>query len=79
MPDGIRLQALHARDAAAAFVEAVLRGAHGPFNVAADDILDGEALASALSNTEAAQQAEMGKVDSAYKAVEKSSFPCRAS
>ncbi|GAB3844558.1 NAD-dependent epimerase/dehydratase family protein [Nesterenkonia populi] len=74
MPAGVRTQAVHAKDAAVAFAEAAMRGAHGAYNIAADDILDGEAIASSLSNTDPAQQAAMGKVDSGYKAVEKSSL-----
>lgn len=47
-PQGVRLQALHTDDVAAAY-EAVLRtGASGPFNVAADDVLDPVAVAEVL-------------------------------
>lgn len=49
MPDGLRSQAVHARDVAAAYAEAVLRGARGAFNVAADDVLDREAIAAVIS------------------------------
>lgn len=45
LPQGIRLQAVHADDAAAAYVAAVRIGARGAFNIAADDLLGGADLA----------------------------------
>jgi UDP-glucose 4-epimerase len=44
-PKGLRLQALHTDDAAEAYLRAVTSDVRGPFNVAADDLLDGPALA----------------------------------
>lgn len=44
-PDGLRLQALHTSDAADAYRHAVTGDARGAFNLAADDVLDGPALA----------------------------------
>lgn len=52
MPSGIRAQAVHARDVAKAYAEAVIQGARGAFNIAADDVLTGEALASVISGRE---------------------------
>ncbi|RJN31240.1 NAD-dependent epimerase/dehydratase family protein [Nesterenkonia natronophila] len=49
MPNGIRVQAVHARDVARAYAEAIIRGARGAFNIASDDVLTGEALASIIS------------------------------
>jgi nucleoside-diphosphate-sugar epimerase len=50
VPDlpGFRLQALHARDAGEAFRLAVVRDVEGPFNVAADGMLDARTLADLL-------------------------------
>jgi nucleoside-diphosphate-sugar epimerase len=50
MPDlpGLRLQALHSRDAAEAYRLALVRDVRGPFNVAADPILDARSLARLL-------------------------------
>lgn len=50
VPDlpGLRFQALHTDDAAAAYVEAVMRPVHGAFNLAADPPLDAAALARLL-------------------------------
>jgi nucleoside-diphosphate-sugar epimerase len=47
VPDipGLRLQVLHATDAAQAFRLAVVGDARGPFNVAAEPVIDGPALA----------------------------------
>lgn len=47
-PAGLRLQALHADDAAAAFALAVVRPVRGAFNVAAEPVIDGAALAGVL-------------------------------
>ena len=49
MPRGIRSQAVHAKDVAAAYAEAVIRGARGAFNVAAEDVLDGETIAAVVA------------------------------
>lgn len=49
MPRGIRSQAVHAQDVAAAYAEAVIRGARGAFNVAAEDILDAETIAAVVA------------------------------
>ncbi|GEL97581.1 nucleoside-diphosphate sugar epimerase [Cellulomonas terrae] len=48
-PEGLRLQAVHADDVAAAFREAVVRRVRGPFNVAAPDVLRGQDLADVVS------------------------------
>ncbi|WP_022872600.1 NAD-dependent epimerase/dehydratase family protein [Nesterenkonia alba] len=50
LPAGIRTQAVHARDAAAAYAQAVLSGAHGGYNICADDLLDAEVIAGTLTN-----------------------------
>lgn len=48
-PEGMRLQGVHADDVAEA-VRAAIVGRHpGPFNLAADDVLTGQALADALA------------------------------
>jgi nucleoside-diphosphate-sugar epimerase len=47
-PGGLRLQALHSIDAADAYLRAITSDVHGAFNVAADEILDGPALAEIL-------------------------------
>jgi nucleoside-diphosphate-sugar epimerase len=51
VPDlpGLRLQALHSIDAAQAFRLAVVRPVRGPFNVAADPVLDARTLGELLS------------------------------
>ncbi|MDZ5078798.1 NAD-dependent epimerase/dehydratase family protein [Nesterenkonia sp. HG001] len=49
LPRGVRAQAVHAADVASAYAEAVIRGAHGPFNIAADDLLDAQRLAQIVS------------------------------
>lgn len=50
IPDipGLRFQAVHADDVAAALREAIVRDVHGAFNLAADPILDAEELADLL-------------------------------
>ncbi|MBT2478860.1 NAD-dependent epimerase/dehydratase family protein [Streptomyces sp. ISL-94] len=50
VPDlaGLRFQALHTDDAAAAYLAAVTRDVRGPFNLAADPPIDAEALAGLL-------------------------------
>ncbi|TLP98002.1 NAD-dependent epimerase/dehydratase family protein [Nesterenkonia salmonea] len=53
IPHGIRTQAVHARDVAKAYVEAIIRGARGAFNIASDDLLTGEAIASIVSGRSA--------------------------
>ena len=47
-PGGLRFQALHAADAAAAYAQAVLRPVTGAFNLAADPVLDVPAVADLL-------------------------------
>ena len=49
MPAGIRSQAVHATDVAAAYAEAIIRGARGAFNIAADDVLDAETIAAVVA------------------------------
>jgi nucleoside-diphosphate-sugar epimerase len=50
VPDipGLRVQVVHAEDAAQAFRLAVLGDARGPFNIAAEPVIDGPALARLL-------------------------------
>src|SRR5690606_4562159 len=48
LPAGLRFQALHTRDAARAYVAAVLGDVRGPFNLAADPVIDGEVLADVV-------------------------------
>lgn len=50
VPDlpGLTLQALHTDDAAAAYLAAITRPVRGPFNLAADPVLDAEVLAGIL-------------------------------
>ena len=50
VPDlpGLRFQALHAQDAAEAFRQGVLRDVRGAFNLAADPVVDADALARLL-------------------------------
>lgn len=48
LPDGLRFQALHSSDVADAYLRAVTSDARGAFNVAADDDVDGPALAGIL-------------------------------
>jgi nucleoside-diphosphate-sugar epimerase len=45
---GLRFQALHAADAADAYRRAIVGEAHGPFNVAAEPVLEADAFATAL-------------------------------
>jgi UDP-glucose 4-epimerase len=45
LPTGLRLQAVHAADAADAYRRVIVQRARGAFNVAADDLLGGEDLA----------------------------------
>lgn len=47
-PEGVRFQALHTSDAADAYRRAVTSDERGAFNVAADGVLDGAALAEIL-------------------------------
>lgn len=49
VPYGLRLQAVHSLDAAAAFAEAVISGARGAFNIAADDVLTADAIAQVVT------------------------------
>jgi len=44
VPTGLALQAVHADDVGAAFVSAVANRVGGPFNLSADDVLDGGGL-----------------------------------
>jgi nucleoside-diphosphate-sugar epimerase len=48
LPEGLRLQAVHARDVAEAYRLALLRPVWGAFNVAAEPVLDGDAVAGLL-------------------------------
>lgn len=48
LPEGLRVQAVHSDDLALAYAEAVLRGAHGPFNVCADDLLDAATISGSI-------------------------------
>lgn len=48
LPQGIRLQVVHADDAAQAYLLAAVRGASGAFNIAADDVLVAKDLAAAV-------------------------------
>lgn len=50
VPDlpGLRLQALHSRDAAEAYRLALVRDVRGPFNIAAEPVLDAASLAQLL-------------------------------
>lgn len=48
LPNNVRAQAVHANDLARAYAEAVLRGAHGAFNICADDVLDATAISRAV-------------------------------
>lgn len=53
VPDlpGLRFQALHSRDAGEAYRLAVVRPVRGAFNIAADPVVDGSALADVLGAT----------------------------
>ncbi len=48
VPRGLRLQAVHADDVAAAFVSALSRDVEGAYNLAAQDVLTGQDLADLL-------------------------------
>ncbi|WP_150462478.1 NAD-dependent epimerase/dehydratase family protein [Nesterenkonia ebinurensis] len=48
-PQGVRTQAVHSRDVAAAFATAVIQGARGAFNLAADDLLTAEIIARVVT------------------------------
>jgi nucleoside-diphosphate-sugar epimerase len=48
-PAGLRVQVVHADDAAAAYREAVVRRVKGPFNIAAPDVLRGQDVADVVS------------------------------
>jgi len=52
LPDvpGLRVQAVHAEDVARAYLETVVRDVRGPFNVAAEPVLDASALAGELGS-----------------------------
>lgn len=50
IPSGLRFQALHAADAAQAFRLAATTDVRGPFNLAADPVLDPDRLAAALGS-----------------------------
>ncbi|GFZ80671.1 NAD-dependent epimerase/dehydratase family protein [Nesterenkonia alkaliphila] len=52
MPRNIRSQAVHSRDVAAAFAEALIQGARGAFNIAADDLLTAETIARVITGRE---------------------------
>jgi UDP-glucose 4-epimerase len=47
-PTGMRFQALHSKDAADAYRRAATQDVRGPFNIAAEPVLDGHALAEIL-------------------------------
>ncbi len=48
-PTGLRLQAVHADDVAAAYREVVVRRVPGAFNIAADGVLHGQDVADLLA------------------------------
>jgi UDP-glucose 4-epimerase len=48
VPEGLRFQALHSDDAAAAYALATLRDVRGAFNIAADPVIDAAALAEVM-------------------------------
>lgn len=50
LPGGAKIQAVHADDVAQAYLAAVRAGVGGAFNIAADDVLDGDALARLLDH-----------------------------
>lgn len=50
LPRGLRLQATHADDVASAYAAVLRAGASGPFNVAAEPLLDGHDLAGMLGS-----------------------------
>lgn len=47
---GLRFQALHTDDAADAYARAVVQEVRGPFNLAADPVIDGQVLAALLES-----------------------------
>ncbi len=49
---GLRFQALHTDDAADAYARAVVQEVRGPFNLAADPVIDGQVLAELLEDGE---------------------------
>jgi len=49
LPHGVRTQAVHADDLAAAYAQAAIQGAHGAFNICADDLLDAKTIARVVS------------------------------
>lgn len=49
LPRSLRLQAVHARDAADAYRRVLLVPVRGPFNIAADPVIDGRLLASLIN------------------------------
>lgn len=49
VPDGVRLQAIHAEDAARAYVRVALTGGVGAYNIAANDLLHGPDLSAVLA------------------------------
>ncbi|WP_293783483.1 NAD-dependent epimerase/dehydratase family protein [uncultured Aeromicrobium sp.] len=49
VPKGFQAQAVHSADLARAFAAAAERDVRGPFNIAADDVLDRDALAEVFS------------------------------
>ncbi len=50
LPNGLRAQAVHADDVAAAFVQAVVRRVHGAFNICADDLLTAETISQIIGH-----------------------------
>lgn len=48
-PKGARTQAVHTDDVARAYVEAAVQGAHGAFNICADDILDAKTIGGVVT------------------------------
>lgn len=50
LPPGIQVQAVHADDAARAYVQAAVPGAHGAFNICADDTLRPDDLAQLVDH-----------------------------
>ena len=49
VPAGVRAQAVHAADVAVAYAEVIIRGAHGAYNIASDDVLDAQSMADTVS------------------------------
>lgn len=50
VPRGLRLQVVHAHDAADAYAAAAILGRHGAFNICADDVLGGKELADIVDH-----------------------------